>query len=124
VIVSWKVVLPKHKTFWKSVVAAYEMQKNRKSIAAGMAAAAGNKLTQKQLDKMMAGTEGRKLAVNLFENYLDELDDDGRAIIMDYLDWKYRVPPQQKQEKISGCVKNLMAEVHRLLDLHEGTGEK
>jgi hypothetical protein len=30
-------------------------------------------------------------------------------MILDYLDWKYRVPPQQKQENIAGQMKDLLS---------------
>lgn len=112
-ILSWNVNLPKHGSLWETVVSAYEREKNRKAVAAGI------DLSQKQLDKMIAGTEGRQLAVRRLEDLLDAMEAEGRQEIVDYLDWKYRVPSQQKSENINGQVKDLMSEVHRLLDLHE-----
>lgn len=117
-IISWSAKPPKLASLWETVVYAYEKDVNRKEVAAAV------DLTPKQLDKMVNGTEGRQLAVRRFEAFLDGLGADGRQMIMDYLDWKYRVPPQQKQENISGIVKDLMAEVHRLLDLHEEATKK
>lgn len=117
-IISWSVDPPKLSSLWDAVVSAYEKDPNRKEVAAAI------ELTPKQLDKMVSGTEGRQLAVRRFEAFLDGLGAEGRQAIMDYLDWKYRVPPQQKQEHITGIVKDLMSEVHRLLDLHEQAEKK
>jgi hypothetical protein len=118
VIISWSIVLPKNRSLWDTVVSAYDREKNRKAVAASIA------LSQKQLDKMISGSEGRQLAVRRFEAFLDELDPEGLQMVMDYLDWKYRVPRDQKQENISGRVKDLMNEMRRILDLHEGAALK
>lgn len=119
VIISWSVVVPRKRSLWETVVSAYDREKNRKSVAATVSETEGVDLSRKQLDKMISGSEGRQLAVRRFEAFLDALDPEGCSMVMDYLDWKYRVSREQKQENIDENVRDLMEEMHRLLDLHQ-----